>query len=127
MVGQYTRNEKADYNTHRDHVTDHLGIDKNAYNAYRRHGQALHRADENSANGTRNGESPRYEGSKLVNGYTEEHYDKETKPIHAKLKEMTKTHGLHYYHQSDPRGATLHLAKEKLDSNNYSSKGHAIY
>jgi len=34
--------------------------------------------------------------------------------------------GLHFYHQTDPRGCALHVSKEPLTDQNYSSRGIAI-
>lgn len=37
-----------------------------------------------------------------------------------------KAFGLHYYHQSDPRGCALYVAGEPLTDQNYSSNGIAV-
>lgn len=42
------------------------------------------------------------------------------------LKRIAATcqaHGLHYFHQTDPRGCALYVAREPLTDTNYSSRG----
>ena len=36
---------------------------------------------------------------------------------------ICKEHGLHYYHQTDPRGCALYVAREPLTDQNYFSAG----
>lgn len=40
-----------------------------------------------------------------------------------RVAEVCKAAGLHYYHQTDPRGCALYVSTEPLTSNNYSTKG----
>ena len=41
--------------------------------------------------------------------------------------EATKGQELSFYHQTDPRGASLYVSNETLTDSNYSSRGIAIY
>lgn len=41
----------------------------------------------------------------------------------ARVAAVCKAAGLHYYHQTDPRGCALYVAAEPLTDQNYSSKG----
>lgn len=38
-----------------------------------------------------------------------------------RVGEICKRNGLHFYHQGDPRGCPLFIAKEKLDQSNYNN------
>ena len=40
-----------------------------------------------------------------------------------RVAKVCKDAGLHYYHQTDPRGCALYVSAEVLTSQNYSSKG----
>jgi hypothetical protein len=40
-----------------------------------------------------------------------------------RVAEACKAAGLHYYHQTDPRGCALYVAAEPLNAQNYSSRG----
>lgn len=40
-----------------------------------------------------------------------------------RVAEVCKSVGLHFYHQTDPRGCALYVAAEPLTHDNYSSKG----
>ena len=126
----YTKKERAEYNIHRERTGKELGINKNQYNALRRVGQSLHKADENSANGTTGG-TPIYRGNKILNEYTEKHYNKDTAKAFGKAEALRKKLGdkskIHFYHQTDPRGATLFVGKKRMSQMDYNSKGHVIY
>lgn len=39
---------------------------------------------------------------------------------------VCKAHQLHFYHQGDPRGCALYVAREPLDDQTYSSRGVAV-
>lgn len=41
----------------------------------------------------------------------------------ARVAEVCKAAGLHFYHQTDPRGCALYVSAEPLNAQNYSSKG----
>lgn len=38
-----------------------------------------------------------------------------------RIAALCQTHGLHYYHQTDPRGCALYVSKEPLTDTNYSN------
>lgn len=125
----YSKREREDYNRHREHVTRELGIDKNKYNALRRVAQHLHRADEDYAMGRSdwrheknyNPHSPRYEEKE--HGKDVAHAFKKAEAIRKKLGGK---HAVHFYHQGDPRGAALYVAKHRMKHTDY-NKGHVIY
>ena len=71
--------------------------------------KSLHKLDENSCN---YGLSPRQE-------------KRETR-LEKKGQELAKELGLKFYHQGDPRGATVYLIDKTMDGSNYSS-GVVIY
>jgi hypothetical protein len=58
---------------------------------------------------------------------TDDVYNDATEKVFDKIRIVLLTTRLHFYHQSDPRGASLYVSKEKLTHDNYSSKGLAIY
>jgi hypothetical protein len=43
-----------------------------------------------------------------------------------RIAAILKPLGLHFYHQTDPRGCVLYVSKEPLTDQNYSSRGIAI-
>ena len=47
--------------------------------------------------------------------------------IEVKLKKILGDYKLKYYHQSDPRGVSLYIAKVNLTHDNYNMLGIAIY
>lgn len=53
-------------------------------------------------------------------------HDKEVERIYTKIADRLTEYGLHWYHQGDPRGASLYISKDILDSSNYTN-GLAIY
>lgn len=44
-----------------------------------------------------------------------------------RIAEVCEREGLHYFHQTDPRGCALYVAAEPLTDCDYSSRGIAIY
>lgn len=42
------------------------------------------------------------------------------------IKRVCEENGLHFYHQTDPRGCALYVSNEPLDDHGYSSRGVAI-
>ena len=44
----------------------------------------------------------------------------------ARVAELCQSKGLHFFHQTDPRGCALYIAAEPLTDQNYSSVGVAI-
>ncbi len=126
----FTKREREDYNRHREHVGKEFGLDKNKYNALRRAAQGLHRADEDSAMGTKNWRYTKHNWGH-DEAYTEKHHKNDVNQNFSKAEAVRKKAGgkkaFHFYHQSDPRGASLYVGKEKLNQANYSSKGKHIY
>lgn len=51
--------------------------------------------------------------------------DRESGALRA-VKRVCEENGLHFYHQTDPRGCALYVSNEPLDDQNYSSRGVAI-
>jgi hypothetical protein len=97
-----------------------LGLDKNKYNALRRVANRLSEADTNYANGRRN--YPHGEE------YGEKEHSKDVSHAFAKTKALRKKiKDLHFYHQGDPRGASLYIAKKRLSGSNYLTEGRHIY
>lgn len=45
----------------------------------------------------------------------------------ARVATICAAYGLHYYHQTDPRGISLYLGVVPLDAKNYSRDGIAVY
>lgn len=43
-----------------------------------------------------------------------------------RIRQVCTANKLHFYHQTDPRGCALYVAREPLDGCNYSSKGFAV-
>ena len=59
--------------------------------------------------------------------YTEDNaYTVATEKIYQKIKEVLSDSKLYFYHQSDPRGASLYISAETITSTNYNN-GLAIY
>ena len=50
--------------------------------------------------------------------------DRETGAL-KRVRAICKTHGLHFYHQTDPRGAALYVHSEPLTDSDY-NKGVAV-
>ena len=118
-MAEYSKKERERYNQYRERIGKEYGIGKNEYNRLRRVGNELHRADEDYANGRH----------RITNEeYTEKHHKHDVNTAFSKTKALKKKlKDVHYYHQSDPRGASLYISKKKLDQKNYSSEGHHIY
>jgi hypothetical protein len=119
-MAEHSKKERERYNEHRKRTSEALGLDKNKYNALRRVGQSLNRADTNYANGREN-----YPHGKE---YGEKEYKHDVNSSFAKTKALRKKmKDLHFYHQSDPRGASLYVGKKRLKQDNYNSEGHVVY
>jgi|SRR5665213_1293051 len=110
----YTRSEREEYNIMRDKACAQLGITKSQYNAFRRLAERLTVTDTQYCNG----EYPYAEAD------GEFRYDHKASAIYDAIE--AKLGGLHYYHQSDPRGRSLYVSKEPMDSDSYTS-GVVIY
>lgn len=48
--------------------------------------------------------------------------DRETGAL-KRVENVCAKYGLYYYYQSDPRGGSLYVSREKLDGSNYPDKG----
>ena len=121
----YTKKEREQYNQYRQAVASKMGLDKTKFNYLRRIAHKLHEADENSAMGSKSWRgNHRYE-----NDYKDKDYNKDVNEAFKKAGQYRKKKKLdvHFYHQRDPRGATLHVSKERMSSKDYPSKGHPIY
>lgn len=94
-----------------------LHNDYNSYGQVELYMKLLHLAkrlttiDTQSCNGTRN----------------EESYQKAWESVNNKLAEVLTPYKLNWYHQSDPRGASLYISKVKVTSENYNQLAIAIY
>jgi hypothetical protein len=127
----HTKKERAEYNARRDAISKRLGINKNEYNRLRRVGQSLHRHGEDYAMGRKNWRYERNDTGR--DHYSDKEYWKDvgkafskTKALEKRTKTKNAKRRLHYYHQSDPRGAALYASKSKLNQMNYNRDGHAI-
>jgi hypothetical protein len=54
-------------------------------------------------------------------------YDKVLDRIEEKLNALLSPQNIYWFHQRDPRGASLYISLEKLTQENYNSRGVAIY
>lgn len=116
----YTRKERAQYNVERQRKCEWLGITKNQYNLFRRLGEKLSRIDTWSCNGTKDNA---YNGK---NEYTEEEYLRDERLVMETIAYQAGLIGLHFYHQSDPRGCALYLDTMEIPRDSYTSAT-AIY
>lgn len=109
----YNKNEREQYNEHRNNACENLGITKNQYNYLRRFANELSQIDEDSCNGVIEQDNYEICESSAMERLSEYIY---------KIK---KTY-LYAYHQTDPRGASLYLSAEPMNSATYTN-GVAIY
>lgn len=64
----------------------------------------------------------------LCNGLRgEDSYSKAQRAVNKTLDEVLMSYKLHWYHQGDPRGASLYVAKMNMTASNYNQLGIAIY
>jgi hypothetical protein len=91
-------------------------------------------------------------GERLCNGAVERDDSGDTPPLHfrvceswngsrfrcgrvpnpqpgalRRIAEVCNREGLHYFHQTDPRGCALYVAAEPMNASDYSARGVAIY
>ncbi len=125
-----SKKEREQYNQHRERVGKELGIEKKHYNALRRVGQSLSKHDTDYANGATGG-GAKYVGNKIVNRYEDKQHSKDVGKAFSKAEALRQKMGgkskMHFYHQTDPRGASLYVGKKRMSGNDYRSKGHVIY
>jgi len=103
----YNKKQRDQYNQMRTRICEELGITKNEYNSFRLNGQALCNIYTLSCNGE----------------IEEDQYEGETTKLYTKLDNKAKELGLFIFYQTDPRGATIYLSKEKIANNNYNRPG----
>lgn len=106
----YNAKQREQYNKDRSITCERLGISENQYNAFRRYGQKLHKIYENNCNG-------------YSDSYEEQADEREEQVINDAIDAKCKNLGLEFYLQTDPRGATIYLSKEPIESNNYNRFG----
>lgn len=100
----YTKKERESYNVHRDWICKRLEITKNQYNWFRRKGEILHKNAEDYCNGV---EGAEFDGVAK----------KTCEDVVIKARQLK----LYFFHQTDPRGATIYLDKEEIPQNNYTN------
>lgn len=120
----YSKKEREEYNRRRENISKEMGLNKNEYNRLRRTSQALHRANEDSAMGSKEW---RHRKDYYNAPYEEKHYKKDVGEAFKKAKTKALNKALHYYHQQDPRGTALYVSKERMKDTDYSTKGRPIY
>jgi len=99
----YSKKERDTYNHYRTSICLKLGISELAYNYLRRIGNALHKIYEDSCNGT----------------IEELEYEQKTSMLYAKGDGYCSGYGLNIHYQTDPRGGTIYVSREKIPANNY--------
>jgi hypothetical protein len=75
------------------------------YSQYLKLSKSLSKIDTQNCNGT----------------ISEELYTKKVNAIYTKLDTLKDTYNIHYYHQGDPRGVALYIAKIGLTQSNYNN------
>lgn len=116
-MASFSKKEREYYNQHRERVGKELGIDKNKYNAFRRAAAGLSEADTSYANGR----------DRMGQSFGDKEYHTKSVEHLKKIGSMAKKMGLHMHHQGDPRGASLYLAKKRINKYRYPQEGHVIY
>ena len=113
--------EKEYYKKQIDLTCEDLNISQEKYNTFKRLGRKLQHIYESQCN-----------------GFQDSQYNWDEKAErHADLLETTytkvaalqaKKQGLQLFLQTDPRGATVYLSKDKIEDNNYNRPGvYCIY
>lgn len=110
---------------HIHHVMEELNITRKQYTSLLLLGNKLHTIYERSCNGY-TGDNPVYQGKLMVNRYTDEMYEADTKPLYEKAINLCKSLGLHVYFQTDPRGATIYVDNKPISDTAYTN-AHCIY
>jgi len=126
----YSKKDRERYNARREALGKELGLTKNHYNALRRVGEQLHRSAEDSAMGSKNWRYTKHNWGH-DEPYTEKDEKRDKAHAFSKAEAIRKKLGgkkkIHFYHQTDPRGASLYVGKDRMSARDYNSKGHAIY
>lgn len=110
---QYTKKAREEYNKTRSLSCAKLGITEHQYNWFRRNGEKLRKIYEDACNG--------------IVSYENMEYINLVDPIYELVDSKAESLGLSIYYQTDPRGATIYLSANPVDSSNYSSKAVCIY
>lgn len=107
-----SKEDRAMYNLHRNRVCEDLGLTVNQYNYIRRIGNDMHKLFEDNCNGL----------------FEENEYETLFILFNRKLVKYLEDQkiSLNIYIQSDPRGGTVYLSKDKMDDSNY-NYGHLVY
>lgn len=53
--------------------------------------------------------------------------EKRIEAVRSRIERNCKALGLHYYHQTDPRGCALYVSNNPISDNSYSTSSVAIY
>jgi hypothetical protein len=108
----FSKKERDQHNKSRDLTCKELNISKNDYNWFRRKGHLLHKVYEDNCNGV----------------ITEQEYEKTTSFLYAHTDRKAQDMDLYIYYQTDPRGGTIYLSKDKeMNQTNYNTKGFLIW
>jgi hypothetical protein len=123
--------------TYHERLADQLGIPSSAIWAIRRAAMTLHRWAEGECGDSNAFCSWCIERDETTgkpyrviyphNGKTRRVAipDRET-GAKLRLDALCDEHGLHWYHQTDPRGASVYLSREPLTAETY-TRGHAVF
>ncbi|KKR00132.1 MAG: hypothetical protein UT24_C0016G0021 [Candidatus Woesebacteria bacterium GW2011_GWB1_39_12] len=107
----YSKTEREQYNEYRLAVCEKLSIRELDYNAFRRLGQKLCNIYVQSCNGE----------------IDEIEYEQQVRPLYIKAEALARRLKLEIYFQTDPRGNTIYLSKEKIVDNDYTRNSISIY
>lgn len=112
-------------------TAEYFGDDIRIAHTLRRAEKVLHRWAEEECNGTiqregdqGDGKPFRVWGQDSPSGkiYKAPTADREAGAL-RRIEKACKEAGLHYYHQTDPRGCALYVSTEPLTAQNYSQRG----
>jgi len=106
-------NQREEYNRHRIFTCNELNISVNQYNWFRRLANKL-----------------QLKYIRSCNGYTQPFFEKQDEEREViwchQIGKKAEALKLFVYHQTDPRGASLYLAKYRINDENYHN-AHCIY
>ena len=108
-----TISQKNYYSDHVHYACNRLGITPDEYREFRRIGNKLNSIYTKNCNGD-------------YNDLTEYEVELLEKPYYLKADKLAKSLKLHIFYQSDPRGATIYLDKNKIPENDY-TRASCIY
>jgi hypothetical protein len=115
----FSKKEREQYNERRKRVASKMGMNKNYYNTLRRVANSLSEADTNYANGK----------DRSGGIYENKEHNRDVSEAFKKAGRLRKKNKLniHFYHQKDPRGASLYVGKKRMSQMDYNTKGDHIY